>query len=251
MTGKGAVVNDRVGAERILRPIDDALRRAYRSPRHHNQSDPLAELVLIMLSGRTPEKRYLVTFRELSDRYPAWEDLLGAPTEELASIIRYCGLEKRKAADLKLVLAKIRERFGQLSLDDLRDWDDRCIKGFLTSLPGVGLKSARCISMYSLDREVFPIDVHVWRVLKRVGLVRGGRVPTDRQANAIQDLVPPELRYTLHVNLVAHGREVCRPQAPACERCPILKHCSFGQARPGIPEGLHGLEREEPGQRAW
>lgn len=227
------MVNDRVNTVRVLRLMDEALRRTYHSPRHHNQSDPLAELVLIMLSGRTPERRYLATFHELRDRYPTWEDLLNASTEELASIIRYCGLEKRKAADLKLVLAKVREEFGKLSLCGLSAWDDQRAESFLTSLPGVGLKSARCILMYSLGRQVFPIDVHVWRTFKRVGLVDGGRVPTDRQANAMQDLIPPALRYTLHVNLVAHGRETCRPQNPACEQCPILEYCSFGQSRLG------------------
>lgn len=217
-------------AERVLRSMDETLRRTYRSPRHHNESDPLAELVLIMLSGRTPERRYLVTFRELRDRYPTWEGLLAAPPDKLASIIRYCGLEKRKAADLKLALTAVSEEFGELSLDGLTGWDDRRAEKFLTSLPGVGLKSARCILMYSLDRQVFPIDVHVWRVLKRVGLVEGGRVPMGRQENAVQDLIPPSLRYSLHVNLVSHGRETCRPQNPACEQCPILEHCSFGQA---------------------
>ena len=218
-------------AERVFRPVDEALRHAYGSPHHHNEPDPLAELVLIMLSGRTPERRYLATFRELRQRYPSWDDLLNAPTDELASIIRYCGLEKRKASDLKLVLSRVREEFGKLSLDSLADWDDGQAEAFLTSLPGVGLKSARCILMYSLDREVFPIDVHVWRVFKRLGLTEGGRVPTDRQANAVQDVVPSDLRYTLHVNLVAHGREVCRPRDPACGRCPILEHCSFGRDR--------------------
>ena len=218
-------------AQQALRLIDETLRRTYRSPRHHNESDPLAELVLIMLSGRTPERRYLITFRELRHRYPNWDDLLAAPSDELASIIRYCGLEKRKAADLKLVLTKVEEEFGELSLDGLRDWDDDQAESFLISLPGVGLKSARCILMYSLDRQVFPIDVHVWRVFKRVGLFDGGRVPTERQANAVQDMVPPDIRYSLHVNLVAHGRELCRPQDPACEQCPILRNCSFGRAR--------------------
>jgi endonuclease III len=190
-----------------------------------------------MLSGRTPERRYLVTFRELRNRYPAWVDLLNAPTEELESIIRYCGLEKRKAADLKVVLIKVRQEFGQLSLDELMNQDNQEAEAFLTSLPGVGLKSARCILMYSLDREVFPVDVHVWRVFKRLGLIKGGRVPTSRQANDAQALVPPELRYTLHVNLVAHGREICRPKHPSCERCPILQHCPSGKARVGQPEG--------------
>lgn len=190
-----------------------------------------------MLSGRTPERRYLITFRELRNRYPNWDDLLAAPLDELASIIKYCGLERRKAADLKLVLAKVQEEFGELSLEGLRDWNDRRAESFLTALPGVGIKSARCILMYSLDRKVFPIDVHVWRVLKRVGLVEGGRVPTERQANALQDMVPPAFRYSLHVNLVAHGRETCRPREPACEQCPILEYCSFGQARlEGRPE---------------
>lgn len=215
----------------LIEQVEPIFRERYGSPRHHNLDDPLAELVFIIVSGRAPERRYLPTYRALRERYSHWDDLLSSPVEELTALFRYVGLERRKAADVRGVVEATRKRFGTASLDALLAMNDQNAERFLTSLPGVGLKSARCVMLYALERAVLPVDTHVWRVLKRLGIAKGGRVPSDREANRLQDLVPPALRYSLHVNLIAHGRAVCLETAPRCNGCPVLDLCRDGQAR--------------------
>lgn len=181
------------------------------------------------MSGRTPETRYLRIYGALTQRYPDWEQVLQARRDELTIILKPLGLGLRKAAFLQDMLSAIRNSFGVVTLDPLKGLDDDAAEQFLTGLPGIGLKSARCVLMYSLGRQVFPVDTHVWRILKRVGLEEGGRVPSDKAARHLQESVPPRLRYSLHVNLLALGRDVCRSTAPRCSGCPISSLCTYGQ----------------------
>jgi len=208
-----------------LREIDRRLQERYRNPRHFNKDDPLDELVFVMLSTRTPEARYVRLYDEFHDRFGSWEAVAHAPVQDVISALETGGLARRKANDLVDIFRRLKRDFDEVSLEALRTMTDEDAEAYLTSLPGVGLKMARCVLMYSLRSRVFPVDAHTWRISKRLGIASGRRVPTRRQADELQFLIPPRLRYSLHVNLVALGRDICKPRGAHCGQCPIGDLC--------------------------
>ena len=201
-----------------------------------NHSDPLDELVYIMISRRTRESAYQGVFQNLRLHFPDWVDMADAPAEEIERIIGPAGLGEVRAHALQQTLRAIHAELGSYSLERLREWTDDRIEAFLCKLPGVGPKSAYCVMMYSLGRAAFPVDTHNRRVLERLGIFRQagldlGTVGDHKRAQAIlAHLIAPELRHSLHVSLVHHGREVCQP-TPRCEECAVSPMCSFFRAR--------------------
>lgn len=222
------LVNEETSRIRVIARILEVL---YRNPDLGNHRDPLDELIYIMLSRRTDEGAYQGVFRALKTAYPRWEMLIDAPLEDVEHLVAPSGLGPFKAADLRAALRIIRQTFGEVSLVSLHKWDDAQAEDFLTSLPGVGRKTALCVLLYALDRDVFPVDTHVGRVLTRMGLFRaagfnlaGAGDHKKRQA-VLADLIPPELRYSMHVNLVMHGRAVCVSRIPRCDECALQNLC--------------------------
>lgn len=200
------------------------------TPRLGNKEDPVDELVYIILARKTREDAYQRTYDALKKRFSTWDELLTTPRAEVESLTYPGGLSEKKTHSLFGALAKLRDTFGSCTLDPAREWPDDRLEEFLCSLPEISRKSAYCIMLYSFGRSVFPVDTHVGRVLARLGPYRelglslAGHDHKRMQA-LLADLVPPNLRYSLHVNLLVHGREVCRSQRPACERCEIRNFC--------------------------
>jgi endonuclease III len=191
----------------------------YGNQRHDNLDDPLDELVFIMLSAQTESYLYRKTFADLQKVFSPWERLLDASEEEIYEVIWHGGLARKILVDQ-----------GCLSLGSLNDLPDAEIMQYLVSLPGIGVKSAACIMMYSLGRRVFPVDTHAWRVSRRLGVAPASPKPTDKQVRELEGSIPPELRYRLHVNLVSHGQKTCTTYWPKCESCMLTDICrSSGQ----------------------
>lgn len=219
-----------------LREVARILAVLYGTPDLGNKHDPTDELVYIILSRKTPEKAYQETFDALKARFPEWDDLLDAPRKEVEKIVSPGGLAGKKATSLYGALTRLKETFGRCSLSDARDWTDERLEEFLCSLPEVQRKSAYCIMMYAFGREVFPADTHVGRVLARVGPYRELGLDLQgldhkRLQKVLADLAPPSLRYSLHVNLVEHGRDVCKAPKPQCERCDLRPFCRYYRER--------------------
>lgn len=210
----------------LLRWASRLLRRQYRSPRHHNKRDPLDELVFILLSGKTKERSYLRTYDALRQRFADWFDILGSPIGTVASTIHEGGLSVKKERQLRALLAEIDTTIGRETFTKIRNVSTPEATRILAGLPGVGLKSARCVLMYSLQREVFPVDTHCRRVMARLGIIRFERL-TDSVQDKIQEIVPRSIRYDLHVNLVAHGRTVCTARTPRCSACVLNSRCAY------------------------
>lgn len=204
------------------------LRNVYHDFAHHNLEDPLEELIFIMLSTKTSEPSYLKSFRELKRAFPTKESLVGAAAEKIERSIAQGGLSKTKSKAIETLFKEIVSRFSCPTLEPLRLMTDEEAESFLTSLPGVGIKTARCVMMYSLGRQVFPVDTHCWRIALRLGWVRkthkDGHCST-RDMDRLQARIPPELRFSLHVNLVSLGRKVCTARRPKCGKCPIERWC--------------------------
>jgi len=222
----------------MVREVAKVLKSHYHDFDHYNLKDPLDELLFIICSTKTEEASYRNSFRALKDSFPTHNKIAEAPAEYIAQTIASGGLSNLKAKAIRNLLDAIVSRFDIPSLDPLRAMSDKDAEAFLLSLPGVGKKIARCVLMYSLDRQVFPVDTHCWRISKRLGWVR----PTQkdkhcapRDMDRLQFKIPAELRYSLHVNLISLGREICLAINPKCNICPIAVYCPrIGVNRTGV-----------------
>jgi DNA (cytosine-5)-methyltransferase 1 len=218
-----------------LREMARILAVLYGSPDLGNKPDPTDELVYIILARKTREGAYQKGFDALKDRFSTWDELLDTPRAEVEKLVFSGGLLEKKLTSLYGALGKLREAFGSCTLEPARDWPDDKLETFLCGLPEIQRKSAYCVMMYSFGREVFPADTHVGRVLTRIepyrelGLALKG-LDHKKLQRELTGLVPPNLRYSLHVNLVEHGRAVCRSPKPLCEKCEIRNLCGYYRA---------------------
>ena len=211
-------------ATHVLLLANEFLSAAYRTPRLGNKRHPVSELIFIILSARTRANEHEAAFRRLRRQFHTWKRVRDAPVQELQHAIRSAGLSRIKARQIQALLRRLTDDFRSLSGHALRSMPTTDLEEYLLSLPGVGLKTARCVMLYSLDREVFPVDTHCMRLFHNLGLTPR-RMRFERAQGPLQSLVPTSIRYSLHVNTVAHGRRTCLPRAPRCGTCPIRSIC--------------------------
>lgn len=208
-----------------------ALSEYYGDHSHGNKANPLRELLFIICSVQTNEALYRSTYTRLTSTFPRFRQLADATEEEIATVIAHGGLSRQKARTIKAIFARLDSDFGSPTLWPLRAMSDAECQDYLESLPGVGRKTARCVMMYSLRREVFPVDSNCWRICRRIGWVRPTRPDKScapRDMDRLQTGIPREIRFALHVNLVSHGRTCCLPSIPLCESCCIRELCRTG-----------------------
>lgn len=222
-----ALVDDGISYLRLVAHLAALM---YGTPDLGNKKDPVDELVYIILSRKTREDAYQQAFEALRSRFDTWDELLAAPRAEVASLLSPSGLGDKKTTSILGALGAIRDAFGSCTLEPARGWTDDRLEEFLCALPEIHRKSAYCVMMYAFGRSVLPVDTHVGRVLARLGPYRELGLDLagldHKQLQAIlADLVPPNLRYSLHVNLVMHGREICRSQKPLCGECELRNLC--------------------------
>ncbi len=214
-----------------IRTAHRLLRERYGDSRHGNKLNPLHELLYIICSVQTQESNYVRTYRALRRRFPTAAELAHASVRQIEKPLVSGGLYRNKARMIRQICDAIIGRFGKLTLAPLRGMSSAACEQLLTSLPGVGKKVARCVMMYSLGRDVFPVDTHCWRICRRLGWVRRTDAHvwcSGRDMDRLQEKIPPELRRSLHVNMVSLGRDACRFSAPMCWRCPVSACCAKG-----------------------
>lgn len=214
--------NDRIGG------IVDALHLAYGEADLGNLPDAIDELVYISLTRQTHHQNATRSWSRVLDAGgPA--ALVGMPEESIVELLQRGGLAHQKARWIRRSLEAIRDRMGSLSLDRVADWPDNDVEAFLSSLPGISIKSAKCIMLYSLGRSVLPVDTHVRRVSTRLGLAKSD-LSEPQIHQVLEARVSPEDRFSFHVNCIWHGRQVCTPKRPRCGGCVIREHCDRGRA---------------------
>ena len=210
--------------ERVAR-LRERLRDVYGVPCAPPHEDPLAELVLTVLSQSTNDRNRDVAFLRLRDRLPSWDAVRAAPVDEVEEAIRPGGISKVKSARIQAILDTIVERNdGSLDLSWMRDAPVQESRAFLCALPGVGRKTAACVLLFSYGLRDVPVDTHVSRVGTRLRLLRPG-APFEELHDEMLALTPPGAELELHVNLLRHGRRTCHAQRPDCAACPLARSC--------------------------
>lgn len=210
--------------------LSELLDRAYEAPEGDlgNKPDPLDEAIYITLTLQTDLRRATMTWARLRAAFPTWDQLATARTARVASVLREGGLHRRKARTIKQLVATVKNLTGELSLTLLRHMTDTEAERFLLRLPGFSWKTARCVLLYSLDRDVFPVDSNTFRILKRIGILASSAVYRRRSLHdTLQGAVPEASRRAFHVNLVVHGQRTCLPHAPRCGGCVVRLTCAM------------------------
>jgi endonuclease-3 len=208
--------------KRRVRAIRDRLRQLYGRPVNHPHSDPVHELVKTILSQNTSDTNRDAAYERLRERFDTWEQVRDAPVSGVTEAIRAGGLSVTKAPRIQ---GALRSCGDPIDLSWLRDAPRDEALDFLTSLPGVGRKTAACVLLFSFGRPEIPVDTHVYRVGGRLGLIRH-RVSFDQAHDEILRVIDPEDAYELHINLIRHGRAVCRPR-PRCDECALRRMCPY------------------------
>jgi endonuclease-3 len=204
--------------------VIDRLRQHYGSPEPRRPIDPLDELVATILSQHTSDLNTERAFAGLMATFGSWEAVRAAPTSSIADAIRSGGLAEVKAPRIKAVLETIWEERHHLSLDFLRHLDVEEGRAYLTALGGVGPKTAACVLLFSLGKPALPVDTHVFRVSRRLGLI-GPKVNAERAHRDLEQAVPAADVYDFHMLLIRHGRQTCKAIRPRCSACPLDAIC--------------------------
>jgi endonuclease-3 len=220
-------VGDETGLVHKVTRIYDLLVQMYGIPPWEPDGDALGGLVATILSQHTSDVNSARAYARLVERLPTWEQVRDAPLEVVEDEIRPGGLAQQKAARIQRILREIGEQSsGVLSLQGLRDMPlDEALTS-LRTFSGVGPKTAACVLLFSLGRPAFPVDTHVWRVAKRLGLI-GSSVSADAAHEILMGLIPAEWRHTMHVDLIQHGRRLCHARNPVCSRCLLRPECQY------------------------
>ncbi len=209
----------------------DSLAALYGWPEPASHGDPVAELVLTILSQNTSDTNSGRAFVQLMRRFPSWDAIAVAPVEDVIDAIAVGGLAQQKAPRIQAALRAVAARTPAWDLDFLRDGDIEDARAWLRSLPGVGPKTAACVLLFALGRPAMPVDTHVERVAKRLGFVKPN-ASAERAHELLEALVEPESYYPFHMLFIKHGRRTCAARSPACERCPLEPDCPASRLKP-------------------
>jgi endonuclease III len=202
------------------------LAETYGYPTWRQHLPPVDELVCTILSQNTSDIARDKGFDQLRARFPTWEAVRDAPTDEVIDAVRPAGLADKKGSRIQEVLRRLTQADGTITLDFLGDMDVVEAKTWLTNFDGVGPKTAAIVLLFAFNKPAFPVDTHVHRVTQRLGLI--GPKTTREQAHVdLEAIIPPEDYYQAHLNIIQHGRQVCQARRPLCERCPLTALCDF------------------------
>ena len=205
------------------------LAEVYGQPLWRSHGPPLDELIYTILSQATADVNTARAYAELTARFPDWPSVMDAPTEAVSAAIRSAGLSNLKGPRIQNALRHILRERGELSLDFLADLPLDEALAWLTAIDGVGPKTAAIVLLFSLGRPAFPVDTHVHRVSLRLGLLPP-RTNAVKAHDLLAALGPPPTYYAMHINLIRHGREICRARTPLCHICPLPDLCDYYQS---------------------
>jgi endonuclease-3 len=195
-----------------IRILANLLEKEYGKKYLKPSFDPLSELIATILSQNTSDRNSHRAFRNLKSSFKTWEELKDAPLKNI--------VQRKK------ILVQIYKERGNFNLFFLKKWNTAKIREYLNKFKGVGDKTAACVLLFSLGRPVLPVDTHILRVSKRLGLL-SVKSDSKKAHQILQKTIPPSLVYPFHLNLIEHGRKICKARIPLCGNCVLLKICEF------------------------
>lgn len=239
----------------LMQDTNAALRQMYGQPTWKRVHDPTSELVLTILSQNTADINAERAFDALCDHWPPtapataqprtglvnrpgwggkgigrtdadWAAVADAPLDELVDVIRPGGLAPQKAPRIQAVLRRIVTERGDYSLEFLGALPPQEALAWLTSVPGIGRKTASVVLLFAFGMPLMPVDRHVERVTKRIGLIPP-KATAEQAHDYLQALLADEEVHEAHVNLITHGRQTCHALRPEHDRCAIAARCRF------------------------
>ena len=207
-----------------IEEITESLEREYGPRRWRSGGYPIDVLMETVLSQNTSDINSQRAFNSLLSVFGSWEAVLCAPVEHIAQTIKSGGLYRIKAARIKQILDEIEKEQDCISLDFLSSMSTSEAKDYLLRLPGVGQKTASCVLLFALGRPCLPVDTHVFRVARRLGLIDSG-VSVEKAHSLLEEQVSPLKVYQFHLHMIEHGRRVCHARQPRCSNCVLKERC--------------------------
>jgi endonuclease III len=209
-----------------IKKINQHLVRHFGIPsRPKKLPNPIDTVIATILSQNTNDSNSYKAYQNLKQKYDSWEEVAEIPTNKIEKIIRVAGLGKQKSETIKKLLTSLQKNHKNVNLQYVRKMSDEDILKELTSIKGIGVKTASCVLLFSLNRNVCPVDTHVHRTLNRIGLVKT-KTP-DKTFELINKSIPAGIAHQFHTNLIKLGREICKPGKPLCSVCPLKTDCRF------------------------
>jgi endonuclease-3 len=209
--------------------VHEKLLAFYGEPIWRNPLPAIDELVSTILSQNTNDINRDRGFDALHLKFPTWEEVRDANTDDVVEAIRVAGLANQKGPRIQQVLKSITAERGSLDLSFLKEMSVDAARDWLTKFKGVGPKTAAIVLCFSLDMPAFPVDTHVYRVTGRIGL-RPERMTVEQAHPQLEGLFPPETYYAAHLNIIRLGREICTARKAMCEKCPLVRLCEYGRS---------------------
>jgi endonuclease III len=212
-------------------PIAQALATTYGRKVWRGHLDGMDELISCVLSQNTNDANRDRGFSALKKRFPTWEAAHHAAEDEIIDTIRPAGLANQKGPRIQKILGRIFDEQGAYNIDFLRELAIDDAKKWLVDLPGVGPKTAAIVLCFAYNLPAFPVDTHVHRVGKRIGFLPQ-KISADKAHPMMEAIVPPKDYYSFHLQMIYHGRALCKARNPLCEQCPIQAHCDYYASLP-------------------
>jgi len=209
-----------------INKINKVLIQFFGIPKKNKKNpDPVDMLIGTILSQNTNDKNSYRAYQNLRLKYKTWDEVAKLTPSSIERIIKVAGLGKQKSKAINNVLKGLKKRNGKINLNFLTKQDDNSVIDELTKFDGVGVKTASCVLLFSMNRDVCPVDTHVHRTMNRIGLVNT-KTP-DKTFNEIFGQIPAGAAHSFHTNLIRLGREICKSNKPKCVICPLVKYCTY------------------------
>ena len=207
--------------------ITKQLEIRFGEPKPEGRGQPLSCLIRTILSQNTNDKNRDTAYEALCRKFSTWERVRDASVADIASAIRPAGLSNQKSSRIKNILEWIYTNYGRLDIDFICERNPQTVIDEFMQLKGIGIKTISVVLMISCGVDIFPVDTHVHRICRRIGLVPG-TTSAEKTHHLMQPLIPQGKSYSLHMNFLRLGRTICKANKPKCGDCPIQHLCDYG-----------------------
>jgi endonuclease-3 len=206
--------------------ISDTLEELYGTPERKARGGVMDCLIRTVLSQNTNDVNRDRGFAALKERFPTWEEVLEADVEDIAEAIKIAGLHGQKSQTIKNFLTWLQAERGELDLEFICSMETEAALQLLCQHKGIGIKTASVTLVFACGHEVFPVDTHVLRISRRLGLVPSN-CTAEKAHELMPKVVPKGKSLPFHVNLITFGRRICHARKPQCDQCPFTEHCLY------------------------